>query len=73
MSKRINVNAKNSKLIGGKLYITGMKMHQLTPTLTDNIVSGSTIEYPGMGKMYEYNGEYSRATASNAISKSNVM
>ncbi len=58
---RINVNSKNSKLVSGKLFITGIKKHQLRESLSEYIVDGSTIDYPGMGKMYQYNGPYSRA------------
>ncbi len=61
MSQKINVNATNSKMIGGKLFITGLKMSQLSNTLSDFIVKGNTTEYPGMGKMYQYDGPYSRS------------
>tara|TARA_B110000503_G_scaffold140014_1_gene229790 strand:+ start:44 stop:223 length:180 start_codon:yes stop_codon:yes gene_type:complete len=58
---RINVNKTNSKVIDGRLFITGMKAHGLKGKLPEFIVPASTIEYPGMGKLYEYNGPYSRA------------
>ena len=58
---RINVNKTNSKVIDGRLFITGMKAHALKAKLAEFIVPASTIEYPGMGKLYEYNGPYSRA------------
>ena len=61
MSQKINVNATNSKMIDGKLFITGLKMNQLNNALSDFIVKGNTIEYPGLGKMYQYDGPYSRA------------
>lgn len=61
MSNKINVNATNSKMIDGKLFITGLKMSQLSNTLSDFIIKGNTIEYPGLGKMYQYDGPYSRA------------
>jgi hypothetical protein len=60
MSK-INVNAKNSKKIDGKLFITGLKMTALSNVLSGFIVRGNTIEHPGLGKMYQYDGPYSRA------------
>ena len=60
MSK-INVNATNSKEIDGKLFITGLKMTALSNVLSGFIVRGNTIEYPGLGKMYQYDGPYSRA------------
>ena len=61
MSNKINVNATNSKMIDGKLFITGLKMNKLGNALTEFIVRGNTTEYPGLGKMYQYDGPFSRA------------
>ena len=58
---RINVNASNSKVIGGKLFITGLKMSQLRAKLAEYIVKGSTVQHPTMGMMYEYDGPFARA------------
>tara|TARA_B100000497_G_scaffold101448_1_gene115383 strand:+ start:2223 stop:2402 length:180 start_codon:yes stop_codon:yes gene_type:complete len=58
---RINVNATNSKVIGGKLFITGLKMSQLKAKLAEAIIPGSTVAHPTMGMMYEYDGPFSRA------------
>ena len=58
---RINVNASNSKVIGGKLFITGLKMSRLGVNLSQDIVKGSTINHPALGKMYEFAGNYSRS------------
>ena len=58
---RINVNASNSKVIGGKLFITGLKMSQLKAQLAEGIVKGSTVQHPTMGMMYEYDGPFARA------------
>jgi len=60
MSKKINVNATNSKMITGKLFITGLKMSQLK-NLNEFIVPGSTVAHPALGMMYEYDGPFSRA------------
>jgi hypothetical protein len=60
MSKKINVNATNSKMITGKLFITGLKMSQLK-SLAEFIIPGSTVAHPTMGLLYEYDGPYSRA------------
>ena len=60
MSK-INVNAGNSKVIGGKLFITGMKMSRLRDSLAQDIVKDSTVNHPALGKMYEFAGNYSRS------------
>jgi len=61
MSKKINVNATNSKMIAGKLFITGLKMSMLTSALSEFIVKGSTVNHPVLKDMYEYAGPYSRA------------
>ena len=58
---RINVNQNNSKVIGGKLFITGMKMSQLKAKLAGCIIKGSTVQHPTMGMLYEYDGPFSRA------------
>ncbi len=58
---RINVNASNSKVIGGKLFITGLKMSQLKAKLAECIVQGATVAHPTLGMMYEYDGPFSRA------------
>lgn len=60
MSKKINVNATNSKVITGKLFITGLKMSQLK-SLVEYIIPGSTVAHPTMGLLYEYDGPFSRA------------
>jgi|TARA_R110000782_G_scaffold4860_2_gene16951 hypothetical protein len=57
---RINVNASNSKVIGGKLFITGLKMAKLKAKLAEDIIKGSTVAHPTMGLMYEYDGPFSR-------------
>ena len=59
--KKINVNAENSKMVNGRLFITGLKMNALGKLLKESIVGGSTITHPALGKLYEYTGPYSRA------------
>ena len=61
MQKKINVNATNSKVISGKLFITGLKMSKLSTNLSKFMVSGSKIQHPVLGTMYEFNGPFSRA------------
>ena len=61
MSKKINVNPTNSKMIDGKLFITGLKMSQLSSALSEFIVNGSTVKHPVLKDMYECNGPFSRA------------
>ena len=58
---RINVNKSNRIVVNEKLFITGLKLSQLTEALKDlHIVRGSTINHPTLGVLYEYNGNYSR-------------
>tara|TARA_R110002153_G_scaffold107227_2_gene247197 strand:+ start:113 stop:298 length:186 start_codon:yes stop_codon:yes gene_type:complete len=58
---RINVNKKNSIIVNERLFITGLKMSQLTTAVVDlHIVRGNTINHPTLGMMYEYDGNYSR-------------
>lgn len=59
---KINVNAENSKVIGGRLFITGLKMSRLSKKLSECIVRSSTINHPLLGMMYEYKGPYSRVS-----------
>jgi len=59
--KKINVNSLNSKVLDGRLFITGMKMNGLSPMLMEFIVQGNTMNHPSLGMMYEYSGPYSRA------------
>jgi len=61
MSKKINVNATNSKMIAGNLFITGLKMNALSSALSDFIVRGNTVVHPVLGKLYQYDGPFSRA------------
>jgi len=58
---KINVNTTNSKVINGRLFITGLKLSRLNQVLNKFIVRGSVISHPTLGVMYEYNGPYSRA------------
>ena len=59
--RRINVNATNSKMIDGKLFITGLKMNALSNLLSESIIKGSTVVHPTLGKLYQYDGPFSRA------------
>jgi hypothetical protein len=58
---KINVNMENSKVVNGKLFITGMKLSKLSNSLTEFITRGNTITHPTLGKMFEYSGPYSRS------------
>ena len=58
---RINVNMKNSKVVDGRLFITGLKMSALGKLLRDCVKYGSTIKHPVLGMLYEFDGPYSRS------------
>ena len=53
MKKSINVSQENSKVLGGKLFITGLKMSRLGVKFSESIVKGNTINHPTLGLMYE--------------------
>ena len=62
ISKKINVNSTNSKIVDGKLYITPSKAHQIiNPYLKEQVDFQSHINYPGLGKLVEFKGNYSRS------------
>ncbi len=59
---KINVNATNSKMINGKLFITPLKAHQITnPSLKEQIDFQSCVDYPILGKLVEFKGSFSRS------------
>jgi len=50
-------------MVNGKLFITPLKAHQITnPTLKEQIDFQSIIDYPNLGKLVEFKGNYSRST-----------
>ena len=58
---RINVSKSNSIIIDERLFITGLKMSQISEALVDlHIIRGNTINHLTLGMMYEYDGKYSR-------------
>ena len=59
---RINVNKSNSIIIDERLFITGLKMSQISEALVDlHIIRGNTRTHPTFWMMYEYDGKYSRS------------
>lgn len=61
MSKKINVNPSNSKIVEGKLFISEMKANSIFNTALGKLIEyDSYIIYPGMGKLVQYSGPYSR-------------
>jgi hypothetical protein len=56
----IRLNAENSKVIAGKVYLTQSKAFKLNPGLTVYLNRASTIVHPVLGTMVEYTGPYTR-------------
>lgn len=56
----IRLNPENSKVIGGKVYITTMKAHNLNIRLTSFINYNNKIKHPSLGTLIEYSGPYTR-------------
>lgn len=57
----IRLNQTNSKVIGDKVFITGMKAHSLNDKLKQFVITSSKINHPQLGTLYEYVGEYTRS------------
>ena len=59
---KIRVNSENSKVLGGRLFITLLKAVLISKSkvLAELVEHGNSITYPGLGKLVEYNGAYSR-------------
>ena len=64
MSKKIRVNTGNSKVVNGKLFISGLKAVQVSKSkvLGDLINYGNSITFPNLGKLVEYTGAYIRVS-----------
>ena len=60
MKNKIKVNQVNSKVLGSKLFITGLKMASLGVKLQELVVKGNTVVHPTIGMLYEYGGSYIR-------------
>ena len=59
---KIRVNQENSKVLGGRLFITLLKAVLISKSkvLAELIEYDNNLVYPGMGKLVEYKGAYSR-------------
>tara|TARA_R110002153_G_scaffold7590_1_gene34035 strand:+ start:587 stop:778 length:192 start_codon:yes stop_codon:yes gene_type:complete len=60
MSKKVNLNPRNSKVINNVVYVTAVKVLSMSEKLKDFLEYGNNIIHPVLGKMYEYSGNYSR-------------
>ena len=59
---KIRVNQENSKVFAGTLFITLLKALQVSKSvvLEKLIEYDNNLVYPGLGKLVEYKGAYSR-------------
>ena len=60
--KKIRVSSLNSKVVEGRLFISMLKALQVSKSkVLDKLVEyGNYINYPGLGKLVEYKGDYVR-------------
>jgi len=61
MSKKVNLNPTNSKVINGAVFVSALKVIAMSKTLKDFVEYGNNITHPTLGLMYQYDGPYSRA------------
>ena len=62
MPGKIRVNLENSKVVGGKLYITLLKASQIKhKLLPDKIEYDNSIVHPQIGKCVQFIGPYTRS------------
>ena len=62
MPGKIRVNLENSKVVGGKLYITLLKATQIKHKLLQyNIEYDNSIIHPQIGKCVQFTGPYTRS------------
>ncbi len=62
LGKKIRVSTSNSKVMNGRLFISGLKavLVSKSKVLAELVNHGNSITYPGLGKLVEYNGPYIR-------------
>ena len=62
MAKKIRVNSTNSKVLNGRLFITPLKAIIISKSkvLAELVEYGNSATFPGIGKLVEYKGAYSR-------------
>ena len=59
---KIRVNTSNSKVVNGRLFISGLKAIQVSKSkvLGDLINYSNSVTFPSIGKLVEYTGAYVR-------------
>ena len=59
----VGVNKENSRVLGGKLFISLLKTVQIKSNVLQKLINYSnTATFPGIGKLVEYNGPYIRVS-----------
>tara|TARA_R110002050_G_scaffold17171_1_gene51307 strand:- start:1293 stop:1520 length:228 start_codon:yes stop_codon:yes gene_type:complete len=61
--KKVNLNPTNSKVINGVVFVTALKVQAMSKLLLELVEYGNNIVHPTLGKMYQYNGKFSRTNA----------
>ena len=51
MSKKVNLNPKNSKVINDVVYVTALKVQAMSEKLKECVEYGNNIIHPVLGKM----------------------
>ena len=59
---KIRVSTLNSKIMNGRLFISGLKavLVSKSKVLAELVNHGNSIVYPGLGKLVENSGPYIR-------------
>jgi hypothetical protein len=58
---KIRVNVNNSKVVDGRLFISLLKVQQITSKVLQKFINtGSSIIFPGGNRFVEYKGDYIR-------------
>ena len=62
-NKKIRVNTTNSKVVDGRLFISLLKVQQITSKVLQSFINtGSSVVFPGGNKFVEYTGAYIRVS-----------
>lgn len=60
MIKKLQVSSENSKVIGESLYITAVLALSLKKGQKAAVDENNKVNFPGLGPLVKYNGEYLR-------------
>ena len=59
--KKVNLNSTNSKVINGVVFVTALKVQAMSKLLLELVEYSNNITHPKLGKMYQYEGPFSRS------------